>query len=175
LPSAIKHCFSGHNFFPFNLEFFPVGNILVLRCDKLKIVKLLITQPNKNQVIFFLHAKLNFFHRFSAVNTVNIDSVLSFFPASQVYKIILNESCKSPENALKRYNKIFPKIQIIRVLFVNKCSFQNWFISGILGFFFIFFLLHLSFNFIFDFQFSFCSMSGNFQAHVSSTNLILSS
>jgi hypothetical protein len=27
----------------------------------------------------------------------------------------------------KRYNKIFPKIQIIRGFFGNKCTFQNWF------------------------------------------------
>jgi hypothetical protein len=39
----------------------------------------------------------NFSHGFSAANN---DSMLSFFPARQVSKIIINESSKSTENAL---------------------------------------------------------------------------
>jgi hypothetical protein len=56
-----------------------------------------LTQPNKKQVIFFLQAKLNFFHRFS---DANYDSVLSFFPARQVSEKMLSDSFKNTENAL---------------------------------------------------------------------------
>jgi hypothetical protein len=35
-----------------------------------KVCSCLVTQPNKKQVILFPQAKLNFFHRFSAANTI---------------------------------------------------------------------------------------------------------
>jgi hypothetical protein len=81
-----------------------------------------IQQPNKKQVIFFPQNKLNFFHRFSAVN---YDSRLSFFPARQVSEIILNESSKSTENALlSDYKKIqnISQIQSIRGFFLKTLS-----------------------------------------------------
>jgi hypothetical protein len=74
--------------------------------------------------LFFRELNSTLFHRFL---TAHYDSVLSFFPARQVSEIIPNESSKSTKNALKRYNKEFPKIQSIRGFFGNKCSFQNWF------------------------------------------------
>jgi hypothetical protein len=64
------------------------------------------TQPNKKQDIFFPQAKLNFFHRLSVAH---YDSVPSFFTARQVSEIILNESSKSTENALKDETEHVPK------------------------------------------------------------------
>jgi hypothetical protein len=52
---------------------------------------------NTTQHDFFREVISTFFHKFSATN---YDSVLSFFPARQVFEIILNESSKSTENAL---------------------------------------------------------------------------
>jgi hypothetical protein len=50
----------------------------------IKLLDIPITQPNKKQVFIFPQAKLNFFHRFSAVN---YNSVPSFFPGRQVLEI----------------------------------------------------------------------------------------
>jgi protein-arginine kinase activator protein McsA len=55
------------------------------------------------------------FHGFSAANN---DSAVTFFPARQVSEIVLNESSKSTENALKRCNKIFSKFKVYVVSLV---------------------------------------------------------
>jgi hypothetical protein len=83
--------------------------------------------PTKKRSFSFRKLNSTFFHKFSAAN---YDSVLSFFPARQVFEIIFNESSKSIENALieslqKDKTKYLLKSKVY--VFGNKCSFQNWF------------------------------------------------
>jgi hypothetical protein len=59
-----------------------------------------ITQPTKNRAFSFRKLNSTFFHRLLAAN---YDSVLSFFPASQVSERVLNKSSKSTENALIKW------------------------------------------------------------------------